>query len=249
MNNPAPELSIIICGKENESELNKTLNSLIGQVNSRYKLDLILSDFKHEYLNEVKFKLSNVNFDLYVSEPNGIYNAMNLGLKVSDTEYVLFLNSGDELYSIESLNKLLDKIAENSWGYGSIIKIYDRKKLPYSFNPYWRFLHRLGIKYVPHPATILNREQSIKFGGYDEKYKVAADQKLIMQFGKLQPPTIIRSPIANFYAGGISSMRTNAEIMDDFRNISSEIYGRFFENKLFEELFWKFLVKIRKILN
>lgn len=249
MSIPKPELSIIICGKEDESELNKTIDSLIGQELSKYTLNLILSDFNNEYLQIIRSRLRNYNFTIHIAEPKGIYNAMNFGLKVSSTRFVLFLNSGDELYSIENLNKLLDKMAESIWGYGSIIKIGNQQKVPYSFNPYWGLLHRLGIKYVPHPATILNREQSIKFGGFDENYKVAADQKLIMQFGQLHPPTIIKSPIANFYTDGISSSRTNAEIIEDFRNISSEIYGRFFENKLFEEFIWKLLAKFRKKLS
>ena len=248
MNNPVPELSIIICGKEVESELNKTINSLLGQENSRYTLNFILSGFNEEYLQKIRSKLRKYNFTIHVTEPKGIYNAMNLGLKVSSTRFVLFLNSGDELYSLENTNMLLDKIAENSWGYGSIIKIRNQQKVPYSFNPYWNLLHRLGIKYVPHPATILNREQSIKFGGFDENYKVAADQKLIMQFGKIQSPVIVRAPIANFYIGGISSSRTNLEIVDDFHSISNDVYGEFFRNYLIDKYIWKLFFKIRQLL-
>lgn len=248
MSRPQPELSIIICGKEDESELNKTLISLIDRITPRYKLELILSGFNHQYLKEVKFKLRNLNFDLCVSEPKGIYNAMNLGLNVSNTKYVLFLNSGDELYSIENLNTLLDKINERSWGYGRIVKIHNQQKISYSFNPYWSFLHRLGIKYVPHPAAVLNRELSLKLGGYDENYKVAADQKLLMQFGKNQAPVIVRTPISSFYKGGVSSLRTNSEIVKDFHSISIEVYGYIFNNIFIDRYVWKFLAKLRDLV-
>jgi glycosyltransferase involved in cell wall biosynthesis len=247
VNKHIPELSIIICGKQDEFELNKTLNSLLGQVNSRYVFDLVLSDFRKEYLKELQLKLSDHNFNLHLTEPKGIYSAMNLGLRVSQTKFVLFLNSGDELCPIANLDQLLDNIENRNWGFGSIIKILDGQESIYSFKPYKRFLHRFGIKYVPHPATIMNRKMSIDLGGFDEKYRVAADQKLMMQFGKIQTPVTFNAPIAKFYLNGISSSRANSEIVDDFHDISTEVYGRILDNALVDKYVWKLLTGFRRI--
>ena len=47
-----------------------------------------------------------------ISEPdNGIYNAMNKGIKQSNGEYILFLNSGDWLYD----NKVLGRVVQHKF--------------------------------------------------------------------------------------------------------------------------------------
>jgi glycosyltransferase involved in cell wall biosynthesis len=249
VNTSIPELSIIICGKQDSFELNTTLNSIIRQASCLHKLILILSNFSNEQLDEVQSKLSDKNFEIHLTEPRGIYSAMNLGLTVSNTKFVLFLNSGDELHSIENLNSLLDSIGDKNWGFGSIVKILPSLESIYFFKPYSRLFHRLGIKYVPHPATILNRELALSLNGFDEHYIIAADQKLLMQFGKIQAPVTAKAPITKFYLGGISSSRTHSEIVNDFRSISNEVYGKFFKNNTIDNYVWKLLTKLRQLFN
>lgn len=50
-----------------------------------------------------------------VSEPdNGLYDAMNKGLKMARGRYIIFLNSGDRFHSPESLKAYADAIAEKN---------------------------------------------------------------------------------------------------------------------------------------
>jgi glycosyltransferase involved in cell wall biosynthesis len=243
----APVLSIIVCGKSNEKELDRTLDSLIKCTNMKIRIYFVLSNFKKVYLKNFSEKTRNLNSEIYLIKAKGIFNAMNYGLKVSETKYVVFINSGDELHSELNLCRLLSSIGGDAWGYGGIIKMAPDESTYYGFKPYRNVLHRLGLKYVPHPASIIDRKIAIDFGGFDENLKVAADQKLLMQYAKTYKPVVLRVPISNFYTDGTSSLRNTNQIIRDFRYISENLYGKFFKNTLIDDCIWNFTKLLRNL--
>jgi hypothetical protein len=106
-------------------------------------------------------------------------------------------------------------------------------------------LHRLGIKYVPHPASIVDTQIAQSIGGFDEKFRIAADQKMLLTFASKSLPAITNDVVANFYRGGVSS-RGDEEIVSDFRAISHEIYGNFLKSSFLDQIIWKVVSTLRK---
>ena len=91
-----PILSIITINYNNLEGLRSTLNSVFKQTYSDYEYIVIdggSSDGSEEYLasqgNEITYWISE--------KDKGIYHAQNKGLSKAKGDYVLFLNSGDEL--------------------------------------------------------------------------------------------------------------------------------------------------------
>ena len=180
--------------------------------------------------------------------PQGIYNAQNLGLSKVKNRLVLFLNGGDLLANPLGLHHLVTQIGGNSWGYGEIdlVGINSILSKRYRFN-YNKLFHRLGLKYVPHPATVIDAQQAVEYGGFDQNYTSAADHKLLLMFSRDSNPVVVKDVISTFYRGGASS-RSSVEVLEDSKNISRELFGYFLKNKFLDSLIWLFVSLIRKIL-
>ena len=80
--------------------------------------------------------------------------------------------------------------------------------------------------------------------GFDENFKISADQKLIMQFGINFKPFVSKDVISEFYLGG-ESTRSQSEITSDFKNISKELFKPFFSSSFIEEFLWDLIEKLR----
>jgi glycosyltransferase involved in cell wall biosynthesis len=230
-------ISIVTCSLYRES-LSRTLDSVLIQEYLDWELILVTPaniDIPSKYENHPKL----AGRIKYVQDSKqGIYEAMNLGARVASGDYLVFLNGGDEFYNSQSLKELRKCVKENQWGYG-IIAISSQQPLArvYKFNPYFRFLHRFGWKYVPHPGSIVSKRVFEEIGGFDSKYRVAADQKLFLEAAKKYEPGISKKIISIFHLGGQSS-RSVRESMKDSRDISTDIDGKIFNNKSVDNLIW-----------
>ncbi len=243
------ELTVVTCSKNDISGLKKTLKSLISFQSDSPKVILVLSNYSKIDIESIKLEFTALNPDVYEIAPNGIYNAQNFGLNKVRTRLMLVLNGGDTLMAQEILQLLVQKIDTSDWGYGSCrfldpvsggSRFYRRYK-------YSRLLHRLGLNFVPHPSVLVDAEKAREFGGFDLKYKIAADQKMLLQFAKNSKPVTIRETIASFELGGASS-RGSREITNDFMNISNEIFGYFLKSRILDKIIWKIVLIIRKNL-
>lgn len=107
------KLSIITICLNNLEELKRTVASVLQQTCKEFEYIIIdggSTDGCKEYIEGL------AGVSQWISEPDkGIYNAMNKGIRIAGGEYVLFLNSGDELYNggvlAEALPLLKEKIS------------------------------------------------------------------------------------------------------------------------------------------
>jgi glycosyltransferase involved in cell wall biosynthesis len=189
-----PVLSIITISRWDDSELDKTLESINKNFTG------LLKDETVEHII-VLGETAVVNDDetgrhYYAASPKGIYNAMNFGLSKAKGEWVWFLNAGDEcvdnihgklLQALTSCNAGVFKAGVNAINSNNATNII------------------FGRLISPHQSTFYRTKALQKIGGYREDFKIISDQvafeTLLFKRIKMHRSRLI---VANFYENGVS---------------------------------------------
>lgn len=144
----------------------------------------------------------------YISEPDqGIYNAMNKGIRMCNGELIGIINS-DDYYQDDAIETMAD--------------IYDGQdyRIQYGFQRNWKngeetqvFLcnhKQLRYMMVTHSTCFVTAKLYRDLGVFDETYKSAADYDFMIRVFKEKPDCFfpIYKIISNFEEGGISSTQT-----------------------------------------
>lgn len=166
-----PLLSIITINFNNAEGLKRTIQSVASQSFKNFEY-LVIDGYSKDNSIEVIKEYQN-NIDYWVSEKDsGIYNAMNKGIKVSNGEYLLFLNSGDELNGVSALDDFINHANfEGDIIYGDYQYEEGGKLFPDQLTPL--FFVRTSL---PHQSTLFKRSVFDKMGLYDERYKIVSDR-------------------------------------------------------------------------
>jgi glycosyltransferase involved in cell wall biosynthesis len=123
----------------------------------------------------------------FVSEPdNGIYDAMNKGLKMASGDIIAFLNSDDSYVSNDVISNIIRIFQEKNADavYGDIIYIDEDES---NVKRYWKAgKYRINsFKWgwmPPHPAFFVKKEVVDKHGDFIESLSLSADYELMLRF-------------------------------------------------------------------
>ena len=192
-------IDIITINLNNKSGLYETVDSLKYIKNAPYIGHKILIDGNSSDLTSNDFEEFSKYYDTIVIEKdNGIYDAMNKGLRLASSKLVLMLNSGDTLLpesrrvlgtNIKIMSNTIYAFSWTSKGY-----YYSTKSCLYLF---------LGNFCYCHQSLLIPREIY-----YSSKYKISGDLELLLRALKIgYTIKYIDIPLANYAGGGISSKR------------------------------------------
>jgi glycosyltransferase involved in cell wall biosynthesis len=201
----APKLSIITVVYNSETLIEYTIKSVINQTykNIEYVvIDGASKDTTLDLINNYKQHITTL-----VSEKDGgLYDAMNKGLRFATGDYVLFLNSGDELTSTTIIENLFANFTNADVYYSDTEIINEQRvsvgqrRLTAPDNLTWKSL-KYGMN-VCHQSFIPRR---VLCGSYDTVRKLNSDYDWVITILK-QSKTTQKSalPIAKFLEGGTS---------------------------------------------
>jgi glycosyltransferase involved in cell wall biosynthesis len=120
-----PHISVITINFENLKELQKTFASVTSQTYQDLEYIVIDGGSQDGTVNFLQAHSTNISY--WVSEKdNGIYDAMNKGVKAAKGEWIVFMNSGDLFFqdnTIEQIAPYLDR--SNDVVYGGFELITD----------------------------------------------------------------------------------------------------------------------------
>jgi len=148
-----------------------------------------------------------------ISEPdNGIYDALNKGIKQATGDIVCFLHADDLFASEKTLQKVFlhFKLSSTDVAYGDleIIKKSNEDKLFRCWKS--KAFHPEMLQYgwmPPHPALFIKKSLYNKIGGFDTSYKISGDYDFILRL--FQQPGIsanyIPEVLVRMQHGGASS--------------------------------------------
>ena len=115
----------------------------------------------------------------FFSEPdNGIYHAMNKGIRMAKGEYIHFLNSGDWLVDEYVVEKMLNKINDSDILVGIKVSVRADGKA-YVDNDKIKSVGFITLykSTIQHPSAYIRRDLFNIYGMYDESLKIVSDWK------------------------------------------------------------------------
>ncbi len=220
-----PKISIITIVYNNVRDIEYTIRSVMKQTypNMEYiVIDGLSTDGTLDVLLRYREEITTL-----VSEPDkGIYDAMNKGLALATGEYVLFLNSGDELYEDMTLEKVIGSGDNADIYYGETKLVNEerevigdrRHKTPDKFD--WKSF-KYGMN-VCHQAIYIRRSLT---SPYDTQYKLSADIDWIIRAAQKAEKIInVRQYVAKYLVGGMSQQRHKESLKERY-SIFKKHYG------------------------
>ncbi|SEL46294.1 glycosyltransferase family 2 protein [Parapedobacter koreensis] len=225
MNTFLPKLTVITVVYNNVSGIERTVLSVANQTYSHIEylvIDGASTDGTVAIIKQYADRITR-----WVSEPDdGIYDAMNKGLAMATGDYVLFMNSGDEIYDPDTVAQVFASVPDADIYYGET-ELFDehweslglrRHAAPKRFT--WRSF-RYGMN-ISHQAIYIRRSLA---GPYDVRYQLSADIDWIIRAAR-QAKTIVNTNllVAKYLVGGMSKKRHWQSLKERFR-IFSKHYG------------------------
>ena len=176
--------SIITVCYNSENTIKKTFQSVLSQNYPHIEYIVIDGNSNDKTLSIIKtyepIFLKKIDFKFVSEKDDGIYNAINKGLKLSKGDWIWILNSDDQLENF-MLNHVAININSNPMVeifYGNIISLNkDMKDIPRNKIPDLNYL--LNEMVLSHPATIIKKSVYQRLGLYDEKFKIAGAWDLL----------------------------------------------------------------------
>jgi glycosyltransferase involved in cell wall biosynthesis len=153
------------------------------------------------------------NIDILISErDNGIYDALNKGLRAATGDVIAFLHSDDLLAERDVLSKIAAAFQESEADAVYADLVYVGRRSIDTVIRYWRAGEFTRLKLAlgwmpPHPTLCVRRSLYERTGGFDESFDISADYDLILRLFSLPRVRIIYVPqvMVKMRAGGVSN--------------------------------------------
>ena len=229
-------VTIITVCRNHAQELERTIRSVESQT-WQEKEYLIIDGASTDDTPHV-IKAHEASITRWVSEPDqGIYDAMNKGVRMAQGEWVIFMNAGDTFASDDTLQRVFGSPLDADVIYGDVIKGELVKKAE---DP--RNAHRM---FYCHQSAFV-RTRCLREFPFDIRHRMSADFKQVKQL-YLSGKTFrqLDFPVANFDTQGVSNRNRSAGLYDNIQVIR-ETDSLWEQMKLLPRLYFTYLLcKIR----
>ena len=218
-----PLITVITVVFNGEKHLEKAIKSVINQAYDNIEYIIIDGGSSGGTPDIIKQYESHIAY--WVSEPdNGIYDAMNKGIKKASGEFIGMLNA-DDWYEPEIIEKVADKIDSLEGDVEDRVIYCDSYNYDEELSPGNKIARKAGRKYwkgmtISHQAMFFHRSVYEKLGLYSLDYRFASDYEFFLRmikagihFEKLDFHGI------NFRMGGVSTRYMNRSISEVSRII------------------------------
>ena len=196
-----PKVSVIIPTYNSEKTIKKALLSVFSQ--SYHNIECLVIDggsddktidIVQNFKNEIVF---------VTEKDNGIYNAMNKGVKLSSGEWLLFLGSDDEL-EVNGIKGLVSVADDVDIVCGNTTIVYSSGR---SKKRYCRDFNIIPIRSAAiHQSVIMRKSIIQNLNGFDEKYRILSDYDITLRaYLKGYKFKKINVFVSRFSSSGVSS--------------------------------------------
>lgn len=230
------KVSIITATYNSAKYIASSLNSIFNQDYKDIECIIIDGDSKDQTKSIIKtYQRKNLNITLVSEADNGIYDALNKGIKLATGDLIGFVHSDDNLASPHIISELVLAIKEKqAFGvYGDLqyVSQLDTSKLIRDWKScvFSKSLLKKGWM-PPHPTLFLKKEVYQKHGNFNQNYKISADYDFMLRVLKDKTLRFVYLPkvIIKMRVGGASNKDLKNIIQktkEDYKAITSNKIG------------------------
>jgi glycosyltransferase involved in cell wall biosynthesis len=237
--NETPLCSVITVVYNAEKLVERTLRSVQEQTFQSYE-HLIIDGASSDGTLQIVEIYKRPGLEIFSERDNGIYDAMNKGMRKARGRFVIFMNAGDEFYDAHVLERAFagNETADFIYGQTAVVDeqghvLGDRRLAPPETLT-WRSLQR-GMC-VSHQSIFVRREL---VEDYNLIYRISADIDWTIRMLRKSKRTVnAHIHISKFLEGGVSASRRKLGLKESF-HIMRAHYG------LATTLFNHFLILLR----
>ena len=242
------KVSIITVVYNNEQTIKDAIESVLSQTYKNIEyiiIDGASTDGTVDIIKNYDDKITK-----FISEKdNGLYDAMNKGIRLATGDIVGILNSDDFYASSNIIEKVTNELIKNSVDsvYGDLVyvdaKDTDKIVRYWSSKEYKDGLFKTGW-HPAHPTFFVKREVYEKYGVFNLNFKIAADYEIMLRF-------LEKYKIKSCYIPEVLvKMRVGGESNQSIKNIikaNIESYKAWKVNGLKPPLFLPFIKPFKKL--
>lgn len=208
-----PDFSIITVAYNSERTIERTIKSVLSQSHKNFEY-IIVDGGSTDNTNVIikRYAQQFSNCITHVSEPDqGIYDAMNKGIALSNGLVVGLLNS-DDYYFDTTLsivyNFYLKSDRKTVLSGELIFKSGQKEQLLKTGNNRFRKKMNQFKNGVRHPATFVPKCIYNDVGLFDLSYKIASDAELMLRIDRANYKfSFINEPLVVMFDGGLSNSK------------------------------------------
>jgi glycosyltransferase involved in cell wall biosynthesis len=152
-------------------------------------------------------RVSSLNIKYFRQPPEGIYSAMNFGMRKASGQYIWYINAGDFLSTRRAISVVIRESNEADCTLAFPVLHTTANKFIYAVtSPMILRVSSTEIHAVMnHQGVLVPKRLLLELGGFDESLKLAADGKLLDLIALTHKIKICSSFLVVFTHGGASS--------------------------------------------
>ena len=243
-----PFFSVITVVKNDESNVEKTIKSILSQKFKNFEYILIDGKSNDNTLQKIRKYQKKIS-KILSQKDKGVYFAMNKGIKLAKGEVLIFVNSGD-LLTKNALNIIYNKFNKNKeldFVFGTVKRHYTTKTIVKSgYNPF-RLKYNFDFATSHSSGFFIKLKSLKKIGNFNTKYRCSSDYDLyyraIIKKKFIGSSTSKKQLIGIMKSGGLSSKITFIDHLKEetkirFNNKQNIFFIFFiFFNAIFKNIF------------
>lgn len=218
------KISIITVVYNGAKTIEQTIRSVLGQSYKNIEY-IIIDGMSTDGTQEVIEKYID-SIACFISEKDdGLYDAMNKGLRRVTGDIVGIINS-DDWYDEKAFEKIVDRFEEKEADivYGDLVSIFpDGQEKRNSGVPLENMWFQMAVM---HPTAFVKKNIYERIGHYNTTYKISSDYDFLLKcYSQKLRFEYINEIIAFFRVGGLSSLKRQ-QMWEETREISMSYTDR-----------------------
>lgn len=253
-------ISVIITTYNRENLLPRALESVLMQTYKNYEI-VIIDDGSTDNTKEVLKSFNDKRINYFYIENSGAGNAKNYGVKMSNGEFIVLLDSDDELSKKSILEEIKEEIGKgfDVISYSEIEKKFSPDKFiiekQEKVNEISKYMNQYPLNYPGKPPYAIKKELYLKCDGMDIRQKwgdgISFWRKL---FNETSNFCMIENVGYIYHLEGEDNISKGGKDKKiKLENIYKSIYSAYLENKFFfkekDKINWLivlFLIALKK---